>query len=137
LHVVVSLAAIHPYQDAYLNEVTNELLPGPAEEYLEVEYWGFPYKEGAQWIDAHAEPDARVFLLWSAQANFHLAKPGLSPAEANFNDPSVPGYLMIITRRAFYNEFTDDVERRYPEAFAVRRQRATLLRIFKNQPAER
>lgn len=58
--VVPQLVHMHPYHDAYLNEVVNLALPGEPERYFELEYWGSAYREGALWLNAHAEPHAVI-----------------------------------------------------------------------------
>lgn len=129
----VSLVTIHPYADAYLNEVTNALLPGPAEDYFEVEYWGSSYGEGARWLAARAEPDAILYAFWHENDKFYLTG-RFRAFDPSFlqNDGGPPRYAMLMSRKAAYDDFMRVVVRDYEPVFAIRRQKATLMRIFKN-----
>jgi hypothetical protein len=124
---------LHPYQDAYLNEIVNLFVAGRAEEVFEVEYWGSPYKEGAEWLNAHAEANAEIYLPEMSQAGFYLDREGKVLDEVEeFADPSAPRYFMTITRRAFYRPPVTRVARTYEPVFEIRRQESVLLRIYKN-----
>jgi hypothetical protein len=140
-HVVpgaaVGLAALscwrtHPYQDAYLNEIVNLFVAGRAEQVFEVEYWGAPYKEGAEWLNAHAEPEAELYLPEMSQAGFYLEREGKALDLERFADLSVPRYFMTITRRAFYRPPVTRVVQTYEPVYEIKRQEATLLRIYRN-----
>jgi len=134
----VTLAALscwrlHPYQDSYLNELVNLFVAGRAEEVFEVEYWGAPYKEGAAWLNAHAEASAEIYLPEMSQAGFYLEREGKPLDEVEqFADLSVPRYFMTISRRAFYGPAVTRVVRTYEPVFEIRRQESVLLRVYKN-----
>lgn len=128
----VSIARIHPYEDAYLNPVTNALLPGPAEEYFDLEYWGNTYKEGARWLSEHAEPHATLYAFWHANDRHYLKDRYRPFAPAFFDAAAGPQYVMLMTRSAAYDEFMRIVVRDYEPVFSIRRQKGTLLNIFKN-----
>jgi hypothetical protein len=140
--VGVELIQAHPYENAYLNEATNAVLPGPAEDLFEVEYWCQTYQEGARWLNANAEPDARIYVgLDPACAEPYLTKP---PQDMNtdtlaaFDSRTPSAYFMVMTRRAMYNQAIDRVRRGYEPVFRIRRQRGTLLEIYSNRiPAKR
>ena len=133
LSVGIAAVRMHPYQDAYLNGITNALLPGDAADTFEVEYWGNAYREGAEWINRNAEPGAVVYVPWTTQADAHLATKGQPvDAEAFLTDLARPQYVMTITRKAHYNAFLHFLDRYYEPVFTVRRQKATLLKVFKN-----
>ena len=133
LHLFWSLVQIHPYQDAYLNEITNAAIPERAETYFEVEYWGNPYKEGARWLDRNMEPGTVVYVPWSRAADFHLERKSRRIDVDAFTDARRPAYLMLNTRTAYYGPFLRRVEREYRPVFSIRRQKATLLRIYENR----
>ena len=124
---------IHPYQDAYLNEVTNAWIPDRAEDYFEVEYWGNVYKEGASWLNRNMEPGAVVYVPWSRAADFHLERKSRRIDVGAFRDSKRPAYLMLNTRMAYYGPFLREVEREHRPVFSIRRQKATLLRIYENR----
>jgi 4-amino-4-deoxy-L-arabinose transferase-like glycosyltransferase len=142
---IVELAPMHPYETAYLNPIARVLAGGPPEQWLEVEYWGSPYKEGAAWIDSHAEPDAVVHVpIGGGQrpgedlAKYYLTRPVLGGGSfAQFQDTRTPRYLMIITRVAWYNDFVRSVRAHYAPVYTVKRQGATLLEIYANRSGRR
>lgn len=138
----VEIARVHPYETAYLNQVANAIGGSHTEEWVEVEYWGNAYKEGAEWINRHAEEEARVFFpLGGGQrsgediARYYLERPIVPRGTlAEFSDASRVSYLIFITRVAWYDDLIRGVRARYEPVYTVRRQRATLLEIYSNQP---
>ena len=91
------------------------------------------------WI-ANEPPDAVVFVPIAAHVAEHYLDRELesSLTADKFNDPSRPRYLMFITRRAMYESLMRQAEVRLTPAFEIKRQRGTLLRIYRNgaPPAE-
>jgi hypothetical protein len=134
--LVGPLARTHPYQSAYLNPVANGLAGPRAEEWLEVEYWGGAYKEGAAWITRHAEADAPVYVPIGEHLVAHyLGQERLAERNpSDFFDTSRPRYVMFITRSSWYPPWVRRVERSYEPVHTIRRQRATLLKIYSNHP---
>src|ERR1043165_6554296 len=98
--VGVQLIRIHPYQGAYLNEAVNAWLPGRAEDMFEVEYWQQSYKEGAEWLTAHAERAAEIFLASDTRtADRSLPRPAIELVDSTlprFEDRSRPAYFMTL-----------------------------------------
>jgi len=130
-----TVAWLHPYQDAYLNLPTRVLVPDPPENYIELEYWGAAYKEGSEWLNANAEPEAQVFVVGDHIARHYLNHPVLALDQGNFLDPGPPPkYLMYITRVAYLGAQFDYVENNLKPVYAITRGRATLLKIYKNIP---
>ncbi len=135
------IARVHPYETAYLNQVANAIGGPHTEQWVEVEYWGNAYKEGAEWINRHAEEDARVFFpLGGGQrsgediARFYLERPIVPRGTlAEFGDTSRISYLMFITRLAWYDDLIRGVRSRCEPVHTIRRQRAALLEIYANQ----
>lgn len=142
---ILELASVHPYQTAYLNPIGVWLAGPHGERWIEVEYWGAPYKEGAEWINAHAEPDALVhFVIGGGQregedvAKYYLDRPVVRRGSfEQFRDPATPRYLMFITRLAWYDDFVRRVRAHYEPVYTVRRQRSVLLEIYSNRPETR
>ncbi len=130
-------ARIHPYQSAYLNPIASAAGGDRTEEWVEVEYWGHAFKEGAEWLNEHAEPDAVVYVPFGDQvaAHYLAREPESGLTAAQFVDPTRPRYLMFITRRALYRRIMHHAEARWEPVFEIRRQNATLLRIYRNQAA--
>jgi hypothetical protein len=48
--LAVQIAAIHPYEDAFLNLPARLWLAPEAQHKVELEYWGNSYKEAAAWV---------------------------------------------------------------------------------------
>ena len=135
LQVFFDVAKIHPYQSAYLNRVTNLFLDNNAEDYFETEYWGQTYREGALWLNRHMEKNAEVCVPKNAvfAVDYYLEKEVQSEFTAQFFiDTAVPKYLMLIPRKAVYNDFMHWVDNTYEPVYTIRRQQGTLLKIFKN-----
>lgn len=129
---LADLVRLHPYEDAYLNLPTRRALERPPEEVFELEYWGSSYKEGAEWLDAHAADDAVVLVpiaSWCAapwlDGRFSLVEADSYPATGR------PRYLMTMTREGFYTPEVRRVRRTLSPVFTIRRGRATLLEIYR------
>ena len=135
--VGVQLIPMHPYEGAYLNEVTNAWLPGHAEDMFEVEYWQQSYKEGAEWLNAHAERDARIFVAFDTRTVVrYLDRESIELVDSMlpwFEDRSRPAYFLTITRSAMFPESIRHIVRIYQPVFEVRRQKGTLLRVYSNR----
>lgn len=135
--VGVQLIPMHPYEGAYLNEATNAWLPGGAEDMFEVEYWQQPYKEGAEWLNAHAERDAEIFVAFDTRtADRYLDRESIELVDSTlprFEDRSRPAYFMTITRSAMFPESIRHIVRTYEPLFEIRRQKGTLLRVYSNR----
>ena len=132
--VALELFLIHPYANAYLNEAVNAVLPRRADEVFEVEYWGQTYEEGSRWIDAHAAPGDRVFVVLALDcAQPYLKHPFSDLDLATFEDQSRQAWFMTMTRRAMYTpDIARIVQTRTP-VFTIRRQRGVLLEIYSNR----
>lgn len=133
LFTAYTVVQIHPYEDAYLNEATNALVSGQAEDYFEIEYWGNTYKEGAAWLNRNAEPDAVIYCVFSAQVNYHLKQPAMFfDPEKFFQNPGHPQYLILMTRKAWFDANIMRIDQEYQPVFTIKRQKGTLLKIYKN-----
>jgi len=134
--ILLSLIVIHPYQNAYLNGVTNLFIKNNnAEDYFETEYWGQTYREGALWLNQNIEADATVCVPKNFEfvLKYYLDKEIQTDCSAkNFYDTSSPKYLMLISRKAAYNGFMHKINEEYLPVYTIRRQKGTLAKIFKN-----
>jgi hypothetical protein len=151
----VELARIHPHEVAHF----NPLVGGPAGArrlgFPQVEdYWATGYRRGLAWIDAHAEPGARV----AAGVAEHLLflegplrlKPGrlLLRASSPFrSDPGPevfrrffaeagqhPVYLMYVTRESWYGPIVLEAEKREP-VYVEGPAGAPMLKVHRFGPA--
>jgi hypothetical protein len=131
------LIRVHPYHNAYLNEVVRAWLPGNAEDMLEVEYWGQSHKEGAEWLKAHAEADADIYVgLDTASADHYLGRRSRkmnTESLRTFEDRTRPAYFMVITRKAMYSPAIEHIVKTYEPILVIRRQKGNLLKIFSNR----
>ena len=126
------IARVHPYEDAYVNEAARMLLPEPREEHVELEYWGTTYKEGARWLRANAAPGSTVLV----PLGYHVARLYLDDAFRvvdgdRRDEDDRPQHLMFLTRPTFYTPRIRELERERSPVFTIRRQGATLLRIYR------
>jgi hypothetical protein len=136
--VVGSLISIHPYASAYLNEVTNAMIRGGSEEQFAVEYWGHAYKEGVEWLLPRISEDDEVFVPIAPHLPGNYMKRAVRHGSLKrFRDRSRRRYLMFITRRSEYNRLIRAVELEYEPVFSIRRQKATLLEIYRNDSIDR
>jgi 4-amino-4-deoxy-L-arabinose transferase-like glycosyltransferase len=133
--VAIQLAAIHPYEDAFLSVPARAWLGPEAQHRVELEYWGGSYKEGAEWLRAHASRGSLVLVPMGPQA----AAPWLGddlelvPHDGN-HDASRPQFLMVMTREAWYTPRVARVVAGERPVFTVRRQGSTLLAIYRVAP---
>lgn len=141
LWLFFEIASVHPYQTAYLNPVAVRLGAPRGEEWVELEYWGSPYKAGAEWLNLNAEEDAVVYLpLGGGQrsgedvARHYLRRPLERRGSLDrFRDRSAPQYLMFITRMSWYDDMIRGVRAEYDPVYTIERQRSTLLEIYSNR----
>jgi hypothetical protein len=132
LAVAWQLAAVHPYHDAFLSLPARAWLGPEAQRRVELEYWGGSYREGAEWLLAHAPADALVLVPMAT----HAATPYLAGRLAvvprdRHPDDGRPQYLMVMTREAWYTpQVAAVVASRHP-VFTVRRQGSTLLAVYR------
>jgi 4-amino-4-deoxy-L-arabinose transferase-like glycosyltransferase len=133
--VGVELVRLHPYHNAYLNHVTNALIKDNAQDVFEVEYWGQSYKEGAEWLNAHVEDDAEIYV-WASSADHYLRQKSKALNEdtlQRFEDRTRPAYFMAMTRKGMYKGAIEHIVRNYDPIFTIRRQKAILLKIYSNR----
>jgi hypothetical protein len=133
--VGAELIWVHPYHNAYLNEVTNALIKDNTQDVFEVEYWGQSYKEGAEWLSAHVEHDAEIYV-WLISANPYLKQKSKGLNEdtlPRFEDGTRPAYFMVMTRKGMYKRPIEHIVRNYDPIFTIRRQKAVLLNIYSNR----
>lgn len=137
LYTSTDVIRVHPYYSSYLNEIVRAWLPRNAEDVFEVEYWGQTHKEGAEWLNAHAEPEADIYVgLDSAAADRYLRRKPLKLDERTsekFEDRTRPAYLMVMTRKAMYSPAIEHVVRTYDPVMVIQRQHGTLLKVFSNR----
>lgn len=135
LVIAIDLAEVHPYADAYLNAPARLALGPEAERRVELEYWGASYKEGAEWLAAHAPRGSFVLVPLGphAAAPFLAGRFTLVPHDG-WRDASRPQYLMLMMREAWFTPRLKRIAASQPPIFTVRRQGSTLLAIYRVAP---
>ena len=134
LVLVIDLARLHPYQDAYLAWPLRLLRPGTSERMFEIEYWGGSYRAVAQWLNQHAEPNAMVLVpiaphclepyLRSDLTAYERLRPRLA---ANAHP-----YVVFMTREAWYRPLgLDRVIAEGPLLHSVRTPLGTLAVVYR------
>jgi hypothetical protein len=127
----VRLWAIHPYEDAYLNEAVNAVVRERAEERFELAAWGDAYFEGSRWILEHAPPGSVVLvpILNNSVLPYFDRRFVLWPSDEP-PDVDRPMYLMFIPRRSHYTDRFRALRAAREPDFAIRRLHATLLEFY-------
>jgi hypothetical protein len=59
---MAQLVVVHPYHDAYLNEVVRVAVGAHAENTFELEYWCFTYKEASKWLNENVPQGAMISI---------------------------------------------------------------------------
>jgi hypothetical protein len=128
----IDLAAVHPYADAYLNAPARLALGAEAQRRVELEYWGASYKEGAEWLAAHAPRGSFVLVPLGphAAAPFLAGRFTMVPHDG-WLDASRPQYLMLMMREAWFTPRLQRIAATGRPIFTVRRQGSTLLAIYR------
>ena len=57
-----SILSIHPFQTAYVNEVTRLLVGKDLYRYFALEYWGASYKQGLNWLEDRIAPKTQICI---------------------------------------------------------------------------
>jgi hypothetical protein len=134
LAIVVDIARLHPYQDAYLSSPLRRLQPGASERMFEIEYWGGSYRAVAQWLNEHAEPGATVLVpiaphcLEPYLRSDLTAHERLRPRVASREHP----YVVFMTREAWYRPLgLDRVAADGPPLHSVRTSLGTLAVVYR------
>lgn len=60
VYLSFQVSRVHPFEGSYRNEIFQFLYPSRMDEQFDVEYWGATYKQGMEWLRAHAEVDAVI-----------------------------------------------------------------------------
>lgn len=133
--IAIDLAAMHPYADAYLNAPARLALGPEAQRRVELEYWGASYKEGAEWLAAHAPRGSFVLVPLGphAAAPFLAGRFTMVPHDG-WRDAAHPQYLMLMMREAWFTPRLARIAASERPIFTVRRQGSTLLAIYRVAP---
>jgi hypothetical protein len=102
--LVVDLARLHPYHDAFVAWPFRRIAPGATERVFELEYWGQSYRSVARWLNAHAEPDATVLAPIAPHCLEPHLRPDLVVRERMRRSAAAEArpYVVFMTRLAWY-----------------------------------
>jgi 1,4-alpha-glucan branching enzyme len=133
MHDTLRYMSREPIHRQFLNGVANLIIPDSSEEYFSLEYFGHAYKEGAEWLTLNAEANSRIFVpIFRGVPKQYLSQSVEDGSFEEFEDKKSPAYLMFITRVSRYEDFIEQVEEKYFPVFEIKRQKGTLLKIYKN-----
>ena len=119
------IAEVHPFQGSYFNEAVQLAIPSHIENYFDLEYWGVVYRQGMDWINIHAEPNAEVCVpIADVTVTFYPRRSDISLKCSNESD-----YLMFFPRKSFYKLYgAEDKE----PVYIISRYNSDLLLIYKS-----
>jgi hypothetical protein len=120
-HEVISL---HPFEGSYRNEVVRLMNPVDMDRRYEIEYWGASYKQGLDWLQDNAEPNAEVCVpVAGLLISWYEPRPDLT-----FNCSRQTSYVMFFTR---YSELKQATFDQMTPIMTIERMGASLLKIYK------
>lgn len=132
----LTLAVLHPYPNAVLGAPARLLAGQESDRQFELDYWGQSYLEAGRWLDAHAESDAEVIVpLFAPLARHSTPRDVRAGSVADWLPDDRPRYLMVLTRRAYWDEPLRDLELARAPDFEIRRSGGRLLAIYRNGAA--
>lgn len=132
----LTLALLHPYPNAVLGAPARLLAGEDSDRLFELDYWGQSYLEAARWLDAHAESDAEVIVpLFAPLARLSTRRELRAGSVADWLPGDRPRYLVVLARRAYWDEPLRELERRRAPDFEIRRSGGQLLAIYRNDAA--
>jgi len=126
----------HPHGCAWFNALVGGLPGAQRRGYPEAtDYWGGSYWQGVAWLDAHAEPGARIWTPIAGTIVSSIAPVALRPDLAVLSpaDVDLRGdlYVMYITRPAFYDPFVRRIEAGHPPIHRITVDGAPILAIHR------
>ncbi len=113
------MMTIHPYELYYYNKLIGGM--GGAYHYVEVGYWGQEFREGVQWLNENAEPNARVALLPADKMGRRYLRDDLILVK----ETEDPDYVVHLTKTAF------EPFKNYEPIYVLEVDGAPLLKIKK------
>ncbi len=139
--VVSEMVRIHPNENVYFNQLVGGL---SGAKKMDIPYWGNSYgnayRQGIKWLNANAEPDAKIGLPLSTAGNISRLelRPDILFYNANWSGPYRKGEYEIeldfdwplkeIYSYAYYDTFLEPV-------FEVKVHGVPLLKVWKNDLA--
>lgn len=124
--IVLDMVALYPYEYIYFNRIAEGLTK--AAKYYETDYWGLSMREGMEWINNNASPDARVVSSQLSSTD-SFANPDIEDVSYNRFEKapfSRPFYYITKPRVDLLSKFPD-----CPVVHQVMRQNAPLTVVKK------
>lgn len=125
LWLLTEIARVHPYEGSYVSEMGRIALQPDIGSEIELELWGSPLREGVDWINANAQPNAvvcvptaPVLLRWYTHR-----------ADITFGCTESTTHVMYFVRES---ELKEGLVANLPApSFTVARYGSDLLRVHK------
>lgn len=90
----------HPYQTSYFNPLIGGIKG--AEGKFDIDFWGTPQKEAAEWLNIHAAKDSTVYIVMGQSTAAYYLRDDLRKL-ANVKDMGSSDYTVILNRRSFFS----------------------------------
>jgi hypothetical protein len=128
-----AVAIAWPYANAVLGAPARVLAGADTDRVFELDYWGQSYLEAGRWLDAHAEADAEVIVpLFPRLAGEAMRREVRAGLVADWRPTDRPRYLVLLTRRAYWDGPLRALEEQRKPVFEIRRSGGRLLAIHRN-----
>jgi hypothetical protein len=129
----LALFSLHPYPGAVLGAPARWLAGDDSDRIFELDYWGQSYLEAGRWLETHAEPDAEVIVpLFAELARRSPDSKVRGGLVADWLPRDRPRYLMVLARRAYWDDALRELDRQREPVFEVRRSGGRLVAIYRN-----
>jgi len=129
-------AVNHPFNLPYYNFLIGGL-SGAQERGLaqSTDYWGSSYREGVKWLNAHADPNADVYVGVGQHMLQPLAPVWLRP-DLHFRlmpeiEQSKIAYVMYVTRTERYPPLLAEMDGKLKPVFSIDVDGGTILKILR------
>ena len=128
LPILIKIAQIHPHELAYFNPLIGGL---PGAQRLNIpqstDYWGSSHRQGIAWLNANAEPGARLYV---GDGNINMVRPvahiwlrediTLLTSDIPGEEASEPTYIAHVTRPELYDSINRYCEENLSPVYSIR-----------------
>lgn len=139
--VLFRVVQIHPYELVYFNALVGGL---PGAQRLGIpqamDYWGSSHRQGIAWLNANAEPGARLYI---SESNANMVLPvrdiwlreDITVLTSDSLGTGEPVYVAHITRPGFYDSLDRRCEEHLEPVYSIRVEGVPILKIFRLEGA--
>ncbi len=125
LYFFIQIRAIHPFEGDYFNEIFRAFMPARIERSFDFPSWMASYRQGIEWLNANARPDALVYV----PHRISVARTYDVRADIRLTDAVPADYLMIAGLGWEYGPWCDQAE----PLFEIRRYNSRVLGIYETR----